>query len=59
MNAGMFYDLTGHLLIPPVQVQGQRSHMWVGLVLGVLVATVVGLLLSVLAHHQGKDMQFG
>ncbi|XP_011618258.2 tyrosine-protein kinase receptor TYRO3 [Takifugu rubripes] len=42
-----------------VQLQGQRSHMWVGLLFGVLVATVVGLLLSVLARHRGKDTPFG
>lgn len=33
--------------------------MWVGVLLGLLVATVVGLLLTVLAHHRGKETQFG
>uniref|UniRef100_A0A3Q3L4K1 Tyrosine-protein kinase receptor TYRO3 n=1 Tax=Mastacembelus armatus TaxID=205130 RepID=A0A3Q3L4K1_9TELE len=48
------------LVLPAsVQVQVQRSHMWVGLLLGLLVATVVGLLLTVLARRRGKEMQFG
>ncbi|KAK2826847.1 hypothetical protein Q5P01_021061 [Channa striata] len=42
-----------------VQVQVQRSHMWVGLLLGLLVATVVGLLFAMLAHRRGKETQFG
>lgn len=33
--------------------------MWVGVLLGLLVATVVALLLSFLARRRGKDMQFG
>ncbi|KAM3870919.1 tyrosine-protein kinase receptor TYRO3 [Diretmus argenteus] len=49
------------VLVLPVSVQAppQRSHMWVGLVLGFLVATVVGLLLAVLARRRGKETQFG
>ncbi|KAM8737772.1 tyrosine-protein kinase receptor TYRO3 [Acanthopagrus schlegelii] len=48
------------LVLPAsVQVQVQRSHMWVGLLLGLLVATVVGLLLAVIAHRRGKETQFG
>lgn len=39
--------------------QMQRGHMWVGLLLGLLVATVVGLLLTVLVHRRGKETQFG
>lgn len=33
--------------------------MWVGLLLGLLVATAVGLLLFALARHRGKETQFG
>lgn len=44
---------------PSVRLQSQRSHMWVGLLFGVLVATVVGLLLAALARHRGKDTQLG
>ncbi|XP_068608493.1 tyrosine-protein kinase receptor TYRO3 [Brachionichthys hirsutus] len=48
------------LVLPAsVQAQAQRSHMWVGLLLGLLLATVVGLLLTVLAHRRGKETQFG
>ncbi|XP_026195017.1 tyrosine-protein kinase receptor TYRO3 isoform X2 [Anabas testudineus] len=48
------------LVLPSsVEVQVQRSHMWVGLMLGVLVATVVGLLLTVLARRRGKETRFG
>ncbi|XP_070697774.1 LOW QUALITY PROTEIN: tyrosine-protein kinase receptor TYRO3 [Pempheris klunzingeri] len=48
------------LVLPAsVQVQVQRSHMWVGLLFGLLVATVVGLLLTALAHRRGKETQFG
>ncbi|XP_059209141.1 tyrosine-protein kinase receptor TYRO3 [Centropristis striata] len=48
------------LVLPAsVQVQVQRSHMWVGLLLGLLVATVVALLLSVIAQRRGKETQFG
>uniref|UniRef100_A0A674F509 Tyrosine-protein kinase receptor TYRO3 n=1 Tax=Salmo trutta TaxID=8032 RepID=A0A674F509_SALTR len=39
--------------------QMQRGHMWVGLLLGLLVATMVGLLLTVLVHRRGKETQFG
>ncbi|KAM4541777.1 tyrosine-protein kinase receptor TYRO3 isoform 4-T4 [Odontesthes bonariensis] len=42
-----------------VQVQVQRSHVWVGLLLGLLLATVVGLLLTVIAKRRGKETQFG
>ncbi|XP_069391281.1 tyrosine-protein kinase receptor TYRO3 isoform X2 [Paralichthys olivaceus] len=48
------------LVLPAsVQVQVQRSHMWVGLLLGLLVATVVGLLLAAIARRRGKETQFG
>ncbi|KAI3367380.1 hypothetical protein L3Q82_026188 [Scortum barcoo] len=48
------------LVLPAsVQVQVQRSHMWVGLLLGLLVATMVGLTLTALAHRRGKETQFG
>ncbi|KAM7402849.1 hypothetical protein PAMA_003662 [Pampus argenteus] len=48
------------LVLPTsVQVPVQRSHMWVGLLLGLLVATVMGLLLSMLAHRREKETQFG
>ncbi|XP_026008200.1 tyrosine-protein kinase receptor TYRO3 isoform X5 [Astatotilapia calliptera] len=48
------------LLLPPsAQVRVPRSHMWVGLLLGLLVATIVGLLLAVVAQRRGKEMQFG
>uniref|UniRef100_A0A8B9RFL0 Tyrosine-protein kinase receptor TYRO3 n=1 Tax=Astyanax mexicanus TaxID=7994 RepID=A0A8B9RFL0_ASTMX len=41
------------------EAQTQRGHMWVGLILGLLVATMVGLLLTVLVHRRGKETQFG
>ncbi|XP_061598928.1 LOW QUALITY PROTEIN: tyrosine-protein kinase receptor TYRO3 [Cololabis saira] len=48
------------LVLPPsAQVQVQRSHMWVGLLLGLLGSTVVGLLLSAMARRRGKETQFG
>ncbi|KAL7862116.1 hypothetical protein SRHO_G00135570 [Serrasalmus rhombeus] len=50
------------VLIMPASVmeaQTQRGHMWVGLILGLLVATMVGLLLTVLVHRRGKETQFG
>ncbi|KAM6912838.1 tyrosine-protein kinase receptor TYRO3 [Xenentodon cancila] len=48
------------LVLPPsAQVHVQRSHMWVGLLLGLLVATVVGLLLAIIARRRGKETQFG
>uniref|UniRef100_UPI0037E79F32 tyrosine-protein kinase receptor TYRO3 n=1 Tax=Semicossyphus pulcher TaxID=241346 RepID=UPI0037E79F32 len=48
------------LVLPAsVQVLVQRSHMWVGLLLGLLVASVVGLLLTVLAQRREKETQFG
>lgn len=48
------------LVLPAsVQVQVQRSHMWVGVLLGLLVATVVGLLLMILVQRRGKETQFG
>ncbi|KAM6973676.1 tyrosine-protein kinase receptor TYRO3 [Aplochiton taeniatus] len=42
-----------------VQAQTQRGHMWVGLLLGLLVATMVGLLFTVLVQRRGKETQFG
>ncbi|XP_030641036.1 tyrosine-protein kinase receptor TYRO3 [Chanos chanos] len=42
-----------------VSAQTQRGHMWVGLLLGLLVATMVGLLLTVLVQRRGKETQFG
>lgn len=33
--------------------------MWVGLLLGLLGATVVGLLIAAAAHRRDKEMQFG
>ncbi|KAL0968948.1 hypothetical protein UPYG_G00220340 [Umbra pygmaea] len=42
-----------------VSAQMQRGHMWVGLLLALLVATMVGLLLTVLVHRRGKETQFG
>ncbi|KAG7466504.1 hypothetical protein MATL_G00165420 [Megalops atlanticus] len=42
--------------MPP---HSQRGHVWVGLLLGLLVATMVGLLLTVLVHRRGKETQFG
>ncbi|XP_040055764.1 tyrosine-protein kinase receptor TYRO3 [Gasterosteus aculeatus] len=47
------------LVLPPVEVRDQRSHMWVGLLLGLLVATVVGLLLAAAARRRNKETQFG
>ncbi|CAB1335473.1 unnamed protein product [Coregonus sp. 'balchen'] len=49
------------LVMPASAVGGQtqRGHMWVGLLLGLLVATMVGLLLTVLVHRRGKETQFG
>ncbi|KPP64833.1 tyrosine-protein kinase receptor TYRO3-like [Scleropages formosus] len=49
------------LVMPAATVssQGQRSHIWVGLLLGLLVATMVGVLLTVLVHHRGKETQYG
>ncbi|XP_032403347.1 tyrosine-protein kinase receptor TYRO3 [Xiphophorus hellerii] len=41
----------------PVQVQ--RSRMWVGLLLGLLVATIVGLLLTIAAQRREKETKFG
>lgn len=40
-------------------VQAQRRHLWVGLLLGLLLATVVALALSFLARRGGKVTQFG
>ncbi|KAF3700688.1 Tyrosine-protein kinase receptor TYRO3 [Channa argus] len=52
---------TPSVLVLPSSVpfQVQRNHMWVGLLLGLLVATVVGLLFAMLAHRRGKETQFG
>ncbi|XP_020569511.2 tyrosine-protein kinase receptor TYRO3 [Oryzias latipes] len=48
------------LVLPAsVQVQAQRSHIWVGLLLGLLVAVVAGLLLTTVARRRGKETQFG
>ncbi|XP_030614963.1 tyrosine-protein kinase receptor TYRO3 [Archocentrus centrarchus] len=48
------------LVLPPsAQIRVQRSHMWVGLLLGLLVATIVGLLLTVVAQRREKETQFG
>ncbi|NP_571507.2 tyrosine-protein kinase receptor TYRO3 precursor [Danio rerio] len=50
------------VLVMPVsamQAQTQRGHMWVGLLFGLLVATMVGLLLIVLIRNRGKETQFG
>ncbi|XP_015230415.1 PREDICTED: tyrosine-protein kinase receptor TYRO3 [Cyprinodon variegatus] len=48
------------LVLPALaQVQVQRSHVWVGLLLGLLVATIVGLLLAVAAQRRGKETKFG
>uniref|UniRef100_A0AAR2LYB0 Tyrosine-protein kinase receptor TYRO3 n=1 Tax=Pygocentrus nattereri TaxID=42514 RepID=A0AAR2LYB0_PYGNA len=47
------------VLFPVMEAQTQRGHMWVGLILGLLVATMVGLLLTVLVHRRGKETQFG
>uniref|UniRef100_A0A3P8VZR9 Tyrosine-protein kinase receptor TYRO3 n=1 Tax=Cynoglossus semilaevis TaxID=244447 RepID=A0A3P8VZR9_CYNSE len=48
------------LVLPAsVQVQVQRSHMWVGVLLGLLVATIIALLLNIAARRRGKEMQFG
>lgn len=44
---------------PSAQIRVQRSHMWVGLLLGLLVATIIGLLLTVVAQRRGKETQFG
>ncbi|PWA29821.1 hypothetical protein CCH79_00007760 [Gambusia affinis] len=41
----------------PVQVQ--RSRMWVGLLLGLLVATIIGLLLTIAAQRREKETKFG
>ncbi|KAL2099093.1 hypothetical protein ACEWY4_005573 [Coilia grayii] len=49
------------LVMPASALDGQtqRGHMWVGLLLGLLVAIMVGLLLTVLVHRRGKETQFG
>ncbi|KTG43614.1 hypothetical protein cypCar_00001248 [Cyprinus carpio] len=50
------------VLVMPVsamQAQTQRGHLWVGLLFGLLVATMVGLLLIVLVRNRGKETQFG
>ncbi|XP_058472267.1 tyrosine-protein kinase receptor TYRO3 isoform X2 [Solea solea] len=47
------------LVLPAsVQVQVQRSHMWVGVLLGLLVATVIALLLRGVARRHGKEAWF-
>lgn len=40
-------------------VQAQRSHLWVGVLMGLLLATVVALALSFLARRRGKETHFG
>ncbi|XP_067312034.1 tyrosine-protein kinase receptor TYRO3 [Pseudorasbora parva] len=45
--------------VSAIQAQTQRGHMWVGLLFGLLVATMVGLLLIVLVRNRGKETQFG
>ncbi|KAL4656485.1 tyrosine-protein kinase receptor TYRO3 [Arapaima gigas] len=49
------------LVMPAVAVpsQGQRGHIWVGLLLGLLVATMVGVVLTMLVHRRGKETQYG
>uniref|UniRef100_A0A8P4KMU9 Tyrosine-protein kinase receptor TYRO3 n=1 Tax=Dicentrarchus labrax TaxID=13489 RepID=A0A8P4KMU9_DICLA len=51
------------VLVLPASGRPQRQfitpHVWVGLLLSLLVATVVGLLLTVLARRRGKETQFG
>ncbi|KAM9354071.1 tyrosine-protein kinase receptor TYRO3 [Pholidichthys leucotaenia] len=47
------------VLPPTAQVLVQRSHMWVGLLSALLVATVVGLILNIMAQRRGKETQFG
>ncbi|XP_054913083.1 tyrosine-protein kinase receptor TYRO3 [Poeciliopsis prolifica] len=42
-----------------VPVQVQRSRMWVGLLLGLLVATIIGLLLTIAAQRREKETKFG
>ncbi|KAK3563199.1 hypothetical protein QTP86_018221 [Hemibagrus guttatus] len=42
-----------------VQARSLRGHMWVGLLFGLLVATILGLLLIVLVHRRSKESQFG
>ncbi|XP_060790373.1 tyrosine-protein kinase receptor TYRO3 isoform X2 [Neoarius graeffei] len=54
--------LSQPVLIMPasaVQAQSPRGHMWVGLLFGLLVATVLGLLLIVLVRRRSKESQFG
>lgn len=54
--------LSQPVLIMPtsaVQAQSSRGHMWVGLLFGLLVVTVLGLLLIVLVHRRSKESQFG
>ncbi|TRY95178.1 hypothetical protein DNTS_002634 [Danionella cerebrum] len=50
------------VLVMPVtakQAQIQRGHMWVGLLFGLLLATMVGLLLIVVVRNRSKETQFG
>ncbi|XP_034015234.1 tyrosine-protein kinase receptor TYRO3 [Thalassophryne amazonica] len=48
------------LVLPAsVQARAERSHTWVGLLLGLLGATVLGLVLAALARHRSKETQFG
>ncbi|KAA0710887.1 Tyrosine-protein kinase receptor TYRO3 [Triplophysa tibetana] len=41
------------------KAQTQRGHIWVGLLFALLLATMVGLLLTVLLRKRGKETQFG
>lgn len=55
----MVEDVLLWLVISAVQAQYARGHMWVGLLFGLLVATILGLLLIVLIHRRSKESQFG
>ncbi|XP_047467328.1 tyrosine-protein kinase receptor TYRO3 [Mugil cephalus] len=47
------------LVLPtPVQVQVQRGHVWVGVLLGVLGAVLVGLMLNAV-QRRGQETKFG
>lgn len=53
----MFLSFLLSLVSAPVQAQ--RSHLWVGVLMGLLLATVVALALSFLARRRGKETPFG
>ncbi|XP_052009796.1 tyrosine-protein kinase receptor TYRO3-like [Xyrauchen texanus] len=44
---------------PATRAQSQRGHVWVGLLFGLLVVTMVGLLLTLLVRRRDKETQFG